>query len=181
MRKFLKRHLPHPDSLRKNRWLAMLGNTLFHPRLWHLNRHSAASAVAIGLFCGLVPGPLQMFSAAIACLVKRANLPLALLVTLYTNPITIVPLYLLAFGLGSFVTGSDAAFVAPPPFAWHSLGEAARDYWHWLLALGKPLAVGLPLFASLLAVTGYALVSLAWRWHLLRELRRRAQRTHSGT
>lgn len=154
----------------------MLGNTLLHPSLWHLNRHSAASAVAIGLFCGLIPGPLQMFGAAIACLIKRANLPLALLVTLYTNPLTIVPLYLLAFGLGAFVTGSDARFVAPPPFSWDSLGEAASNYWDWLLTLGKPLAVGLPLLAGLLALTGYVAVKAAWRMYLVREWHRRATR-----
>ena len=60
-------------------------SSLLHPRLWHLNRHSAAGAVAIGLFCGLIPGPLQMIGAAIGALVFRVNLPLGLLVTLYTD------------------------------------------------------------------------------------------------
>lgn len=30
------------------------------PDLRHLNRRSVACAVAVGLFCGLIPGPLQV-------------------------------------------------------------------------------------------------------------------------
>ena len=96
MRKHLKKYLPDHEAIHGNRWLRPFRNSLLHPRLWHLNRRSAAGAVAAGLFCGLIPGPLQMLGAAICALVFRVNLPLALLVTLYTNPFTIVPLYVLA-------------------------------------------------------------------------------------
>ena len=93
-----------------NRWLAPFENTLLHPRLWDLNRHSAAGAVAAGLFCGLIPGPLQMLGAAICAVVFRVNLPLALLTTLYTNPFTIVPLYIAAFAIGQWVLPGSVAF-----------------------------------------------------------------------
>ena len=106
MRKLLKRYLPDHSAVHGNRWLAMFGSTLLHPRLWHLNRHSAAGAVAVGLFCGLIPGPFQMLGAAICCIVLRVNLPLALLTTLYTNPFTIVPLYFVAYSMGAWVLGS---------------------------------------------------------------------------
>ena len=65
MRRQIRNLLPDHESIRSNRWLAPFENTLLHPRLWHLNRHSAAGAVAAGLFCGLIPGPLQMLGAAI--------------------------------------------------------------------------------------------------------------------
>ena len=55
---FLKKYLPNHDAVHGNRWLRPFRNSLLHPRLWHLNRHSAAGAVAAGLFCGLIPGPL---------------------------------------------------------------------------------------------------------------------------
>ena len=93
MRKHLRKFLPDHEAIRANRWLAPFENTLLHPRLWHLNRHSAAGGVAVGLFCGLIPGPFQMLGAAIGAVAFRVNLPLALLTTLYTNPLTIVPLY----------------------------------------------------------------------------------------
>ena len=65
MRKTLKRLLPDHQTVSANRWLRPFASTLLHPRLWHLNRHSAAGAVAVGMFCGLIPGPFQMLGAAL--------------------------------------------------------------------------------------------------------------------
>ena len=173
MRKHLRKFLPDHEAIRANRWLAPFENTLLHPRLWHLNRHSAAGGVAVGLFCGLIPGPFQMLGAAIGAVAFRVNLPLALLTTLYTNPLTIVPLYFAGYGLGRLVLGGSGEFVAPPEW-----GEAGMWVWiqalaDWMAHLGKPLALGLVLLASLLAAGGYVIVRLAWRCYLLRSWRKR--------
>lgn len=174
MRKRFQKYLPDRNVILGNRWLAPFARSLLHPRLWHLNRHSAAGAVAAGLFCGLIPGPFQMLGAAICALVFRVNLPLAMLTTFYTNPFTIVPLYVVAFGLGKLALGSGGAFVAPPGY-----GEAGLLVWvgalvDWMAQLGRPLAFGLVLLACLLAAGGYALVRAAWRWSLVRRWRARA-------
>lgn len=177
MRNFLKHRLPDPESIRQNRWLRPLSGTLLHPRLWHLNRRSAAGAVAAGLICGLIPGPFQMLGAALACVVFRVNLPLALLTTLYTNPVTFVPLYLLAFTIGQFLIGNSTTFIPPP-----ELGDAGMLAWFaaladWLAQLGTPLVLGLVLLGSTLALIGYVGVRAAWRWYLVRAWRaRRARR-----
>lgn len=180
MRKFFKRYLPDRDRLREVRIFALLGDTLLHPALWHLNRRSAAGAVAAGLFCGLIPGPLQMLGAAVASILFRVNLPLAMLCTLYTNPFTIVPLYLAAFQLGKWTLGNDRSFVAPPQFDWHAIGASAGQYFDWAAGLGQPLALGLFVLASLLAISGYLAVVIAWRVHLRREIRRRAARRNTA-
>ena len=117
MRKLFKRLLPDHRSVSENRWLRPFASTLLHPRLWHLNRHSAAGAVAVGMFCGLIPGPFQMPGAALLCVLFRVNLPLALITTLYSNPLTIVPLYLAAFAIGMLVQPASHAF--------YGLGRAA--------------------------------------------------------
>jgi Uncharacterized protein conserved in bacteria (DUF2062). len=59
--------------------------------------------------------------------------------------------------------------------------------WAWVLALadwmahlGKPLALGLVLLASLLAATGYFVVRVAWRSYLLWSWRQRRRRRSSG-
>ncbi|MFB1029619.1 MAG: DUF2062 domain-containing protein, partial [Thauera sp.] len=77
MRKHFKRFLPDHRSVSENRWLRPFASTLLHPRLWHLNRHSAAGAVAVGMFCGLIPGPFQMPGAALPCVLLRVTPPLA--------------------------------------------------------------------------------------------------------
>lgn len=173
MRRSLKRFLPNPDVVRNNRWFAPFANTLLHPRLWHLNRRSAAGAVAAGLFCGLIPGPFQMLGAAICAVIFRVNLPLALFCTLYTNPFTIVPLYLVAFEIGQTVLGGSATFAAPPAMNGDLLGWIPA-LTHWIIGLGKPLALGLVLLASLLATLGYLIMRIGWRYWLLHAIRRRA-------
>jgi len=180
MRKFFRRYMPDPDKLREHKLLALFGNTVLAPTLWQLNRKAVAGGVAVGLFCGLIPGPLQMLGAVLSCIVWRVNLPLALATTFYTNPLTIVPLYVLAFGIGRFVTGSDAAFVLPPErgdLSWTGWVQALVD---WFAGLGEPLLVGLPLLALGLAVLGYWMVSLAWRLHVWRAARARRRRNAVG-
>ncbi|MBI3525585.1 MAG: DUF2062 domain-containing protein [Betaproteobacteria bacterium] len=177
MRKQLQKYLPDHQSISTNRWLAPFANTLLHPRLWHLNRRSAAGAVASGLFCGLIPGPFQMLGAAICAVIFRVNLPLAMFTTFYTNPLTIVPLYLVAFTLGKLSLGelgSGNSFIAPPNY-----GDAGLLAWiaqlaDWMAGLGQPLALGLVLLGALLAPAGYLVMRLLWRFYLVRAWRRRA-------
>ena len=176
MRKHLKKYLPNHDAGHGNRWLRPFRNSLLHPRLWHLNRHSAAGAVAVGLFCGLIPGPLQMIGAAICALVFRVNLPLALLVTLYTNPFTIVPLYVLAYQIGRLATGDHSGFVDPPAFDMTRFVAWTEATQTWMIGVGKPLGIGLVLLAITLAVAGYFLTKAVWRVWLIRAWRRRQAR-----
>lgn len=170
MRKFLHRFLPHHESVKSNRWLKPFGSWLHQPNLWHLHRRSVAGGVAVGLFCGLIPGPLQMIGAALLAVLFRVNLPVALFTTLYTNPFTIVPLYVLAYELGCLVSGASSERVITqfPELSWQ-FGEML----HWLTQMGKPLLIGLPLLAAALAVIGYALVRLIWRLLVVRKWRAR--------
>ncbi|MBK7848439.1 MAG: DUF2062 domain-containing protein [Zoogloea sp.] len=177
MRRLLKRYLPDHASLATNRWLAPFGSTLFHPRLWHLNRHSAAGAIATGLFCGLIPGPFQMLGAALGCVLLRVNLPLALLTTLYTNPFTIVPLYILAFSMGEALLGrGEARFTPPPEWSGGDVLGGVAALADWMIGLGRPLALGLVVLASSLALAGYLLTRIAWRTYLIHHWRKRRQR-----
>jgi uncharacterized protein len=180
MRKQLRRFLPSHEAIHNNRWLAPFANTLLHPRLWHLNRHSAAGAVATGLFCGLIPGPLQMLGAALCCLIFRVNLPLALATTLYTNPLTIVPLYILAFSIGEFTLGSGIEFITPPAYDFHDTSGWLQAMSTWAYGLGKPLAAGLVLLAASLAMVGYFFVKAAWRWYLIRAWKNRRRQPCSA-
>lgn len=176
MRSFLKKYLPDHETVRRNRWLRPFENTLLHPRLWHLNRRSAAGAVAIGLFCGLIPGPLQMLGAAFCAVFFRVNLPLALVTTLYTNPFTIVPLYLAAYQVGRALLGESNNFIAPPTFSATDFVGFTQAMQAWMLSVAEPLGIGLIALAGSLALTGYLLTKAAWRLYLLAAWRRRRRR-----
>lgn len=173
MRSRLKKYLPDHETICRNRWLRPFASSLLHPRLWHLNRHSAAGGVAVGLFCGLIPGPLQMIGAAACALVFRVNLPLALIVTLYTNPLTIVPLYLLAYQLGRLVTGESDGFISPPEFSATDFVGWTHAMQAWMLTAAQPLGIGLIALAISLATLGYLAVQAAWRLYLIVAWRRR--------
>ncbi|MGZ8967419.1 MAG: DUF2062 domain-containing protein, partial [Gallionella sp.] len=54
-----------------------------------------------------------------------------------------------------------------------------HELWTWFEALGAPILIGLPLLAILLAISGYALVRLAWRMMVVVRWRmRQAARQH---
>ena len=177
-RKFLRRYLPDAHAVRSNRLVARFGTWLHHPNLWHLNRRSVPGAVAIGLFCGLIPGPLQMLGALLLAVALKKNIPVALLFTLYTNPLTIVPLYLLAYGYGQLLLGATQSAMPLEPFFWDwsDIAGSLRELGTWTLSLGKPLAVGLPALATTLAVAGYFLMDLGWRLYIVAAWRSRARR-----
>ena len=176
-RKYFRKYLPDPEVVRSSRMVSRFGRWLQHPNLWHLNRRSVSGAVAIGLFSGLVPGPLQMLTALALAVPLRKNLPVALLVTLYTNPFTIVPLYVLAYAYGQLLLpGERTPLAAPFEMDWANFSESMRGLAEWMLALGKPLAVGLVALACTLALLGYVAVQLAWRAWVVAEWRARARR-----
>jgi len=175
MRRIFRRLSPDIETFRHQPWFKWFGTHVLHPRLWQLNRRSAARAMAIGLFCGLIPGPLQMLSAALASVLWRGFLPLSLVVTLYSNPLTIVPLYALAYGIGELLVGRGRGFTLPPQphdglMPW--FGALA----HWIQSLGAPLLVGLAVLAFALAIAGYWVVILGWRLHTTRALAARRKR-----
>ncbi len=174
MRKFLRQFIPHHESVKNNRWLKPFGSWLQHPNLWHLNRRSVAGGVAVGMFCGLVPGPFQVISSAPLAVLFRVNLPVAIFVTFYTNPFTIVPLYMLAYELGAWVSGVQNGLVveqlAFPELHWNTW---VAGLWGWLAQLGKPLLIGLPLLAVILAIVGYVAVRVVWRIAVILQWRAR--------
>jgi uncharacterized protein len=177
-RKFFKRYMPSVERVRQVRVLHLFGDALFHPSLWHLNRRSAAGGVAVGMFCGLIPGPLQMIGAGIAAVIFRVNLPAALLTTLYTNPLTIVPLYLAAYEIGRLVLGATGgpAPAPPPHWQWSAQMASIEALGKWAMGLGAPLALGVFLLACLLSAVGYVAVRVLWNLHLRRAWLARQQR-----
>lgn len=176
MRRWLRKFAPDHAAIESNRWLYPFRNTLLHPRLWHMNRHSVAGGVAAGMFFGLMPAPFQMLGAALCALVCRVNLPIAIFTTLYTNPLTFVPLYILAYWIGQKILGGEAGFVPPPEFDFAALGASLLASLAWLGELGMALVVGVLLLASAFAFVGYFGVRAAWRIWLVRSWRRRRLR-----
>jgi uncharacterized protein len=184
-RKLFKKFLPSHESIKQNRYVACLGPRIQHHNLWHLNRRGVAGGVAAGLFAGLIPGsnPVQFLAASLLAVTFRVNLPIAVAVTLYSNPLTIVPLYFAAFKLGQLALLQGGGEL--PSVALALEGKGFREWiptaFEWLASVGKPLLVGLPLLAIILAFVGYFAVVWAWRIHVMWAWRKRQlRRSHQA-
>lgn len=179
LKKLLRRCLPKREKMAENAFMNRFGHWFADPRLWHLNRRSVAGGVAAGAIGGLIPGPLQIITAALLSLLFRVNLPLAALTTFYSNPFTIGPLYWVAYKLGSLLVAANghAVLLPFPSFSELGFGTWLHAMLDWAWSLGLPLAVGLPVLALLLALIGYFLTDQLWklhvRWEVLQRRRRR--------
>lgn len=176
-RRYFRKWIPSHATISENRYMVKYGHWFTHHNLWHLHRRSVAGGVAVGLFAGLIPGsnPVQFAAAAALALGFHVNLPLAVIVTLYSNPFTVVPLYVAALSLGRIVLGDSGAALPDltPNFDGKGFAEWLPATLEWLASLGKPLLVGLPLFAILLSALGYVVVRIFWRWYAIRQWHQR--------
>ncbi|GAA4410761.1 DUF2062 domain-containing protein [Quisquiliibacterium transsilvanicum] len=179
-----RRFLPDRERIQSNRWLRWLGPGLMHPRLWHFSRRGVAVGVSLGVFFGLLIPIAQIPFAAGAAVLLRANVPAAVASTLVTNPVTFAPIYLAAHRLGSALLGEPetaagqvptAPAVSNAPSSEASPVEAAwwRGVWQGILALGKPLLLGLSILAICAGLLAYGLIMLAWRARVVWQRRRR--------
>ena len=165
MKRYLRSKLPRPESITENNYLKWLSPWLGHPRLWHLHRRSVALGVAIGMVTGLIPGPVQMLLAILIAIPLRANILAAAFATLYTNPFTFIPLYVLAYSIGTLVTGESMTNISPPElnFSLAQFWKVIPDIFTWFVSLGPTLLIGLAVQSAIFAIMGYVGTMLLWR------------------
>lgn len=144
--------------------LRWLGPLLDRPGLWHFDRRGVALGAALGVFFGFLIPVAQIFAAALVALVLRANLPVAAVATLVSNPLTYGPIFVLAYRTGSALLGE-----APDPASEAAVEREAEedraDPQTWgerFGAVGRPLMLGLAIFAVGGGVATWIAVNLAW-------------------
>ena len=76
---------------------------LFKRDLWTPTRRRVAIGLSLGLFCSMLPIPMQMILAGFICLFVRGNIPLALTACWISNPITQLPLMLAQERIGKAI------------------------------------------------------------------------------
>lgn len=167
-RKILKRLLPDHNRIRQHRHLKIFGNWLHNPNLWHLNRHSVAGAVSVGLLVAFVPVPFQMALAAALALITHVNLPIAVTLVWITNPVTIPALFYFAYKLGAWL-------LSVPTQSVHF--EMTFD---WLMtklgAIWEPFLLGCVVLGVGSALLGNIVVRGFWRLHVINSWQNRRQR-----
>jgi uncharacterized protein len=145
--------------------------------LWQLNRRRVALGAGIGVFFGLMIPVGQIAGAALFAILLRANLPVAAVSTLVSNPLTYAPIVVLAYHAGAAILGQPVESGAA-----EALAEGAEDptagnpgWADTARVIGKPLLVGLAVFALVGGVSAWALVHLAWTLGVWLKRRRRGR------
>jgi len=154
-RRFFRRFAVKRDWFHDKWYLAPFKHLLHDRDLWGIRRRTVVPAFAIGLFFSFLPLPGHGLMAILVALTFRVNIPIAALSTLVSNPLTMGPMYFLAYRLGFHLLGLE-----PQPFqfemsmAWVS--ESLGTIW-------QPLVLGCLLLGSALSLVGYVSLDLLWR------------------
>ena len=164
----MKRWVPTREQLLASKWLRPVAHRLKDEHLWHLDRHSVARAVGIGLFFGFMLPFAQFLFAVVTAVFLRANVAVAAASTLVTNPFTFPPVYWLAYQIGSWILSAERGEVVAQALEAHVETLAAQQgwwqaLWHSIQATGTPLLLGLTVLAVSSSVLGYLAVWLLWR------------------
>ncbi len=172
-KKFFRRLAPAPHKLREMRSLRPLGEWIYEPNLWHINRHSTAMAFAIGMFCAMMPVPGQIFFAAFAAVRLRANLPLSVTLIFVTNPLTMPVIYYAAYKLGALMLGTELQQVVFE-ISWQWVTERLVTIW-------QPFLLGCFVIGTSAAGLSWAVINTLWRWRVgIEWQRRRRQRARKA-
>jgi uncharacterized protein (DUF2062 family) len=168
-RRLFRRITPRSETLRTHWALKPFGRFFGDPRLWSLQRRTVTPAFGAGLAICFVPLPIHIPLAAIIAIFCRIHIPTIMLALVVVNPLTIVPLYMLAYKVGVIVTGA-------PPSKFHF-----EMSWDWvqngLGPMWKPFFVGCALTGALFGLVGWALLDLIWRYNVRKRYRERVGAT----
>ncbi len=152
--RFLKKHFENRD-LTKDKSFSIFGEFIHDQNLWHMRRRSVAGACAIGLFCAFIPIPFQMVLAAGLAIIFRCNLPISVALVWVTNPVTMPPLFFLAYKVGTFLTETNLGpFEFELSLNW--LFTELRERW-------KPFLVGCLFSGTVAGLFGFIVARILWR------------------
>ena len=174
--RFLHKNAPSRDEVLASRWVRPFGHRNAHSELWRFTRRSVPRGVFAGLFVGIflmIPG-LQIVGAALLCVPMRGNIPIAAAMTFLSNPAT-TPFFLVA----AIEVGNRLGFHADlASFERLRVSGASVGRWiAWLLSDAAPAMVsGLFLIGLGVALVGYIVSLVGWRWWVGRKWRQRFAR-----
>jgi len=169
-RKFLRRlSTQYRGNQRNTAWyLRPFQVLLAHPVYFSINRRSITGGLTVGVFIGVLPFLGHTPVVALAALLLRVNLPVAVLGVWVANPLTYGPIFYGEYLLGAFLLDlPPTALTLDMPLG--DLVSTLADTW-------RPLWLGAMVIAPLAAGTAYLVSNTAWHLMTRERLKRRAMR-----
>ncbi len=166
-RKFgFKRH-----KISQQWYLRPVRHLLNNPAYWGIRRKTVVPGFSLGLFIAFTPIPAHTLLAVLMALVLRVNIPATIIGTLLMNPLTLVPMFLLAYRVGLFLLGFE-----PQPFE----PQLSLEWFtHGFINVWQPLLLGCILCGALASLIGFIGLDLLWRASLADYLAARRRRKSS--
>ncbi len=170
--------MPTREGMAENKYIRPFAHRVLRSELWRFNRRSVPRGVALGVLAGVVP-VAQMLIAALLALPARANVPIAVLTTFITNPLTTPLILAAAYKIGQWMLRFDSlTYGRPLNTVAHS--DHVETWMEWFTGnaglIAMNTAVGLVTLAVIGAAVGYLLASLVWRWWIARKWRQRTKK-----
>jgi uncharacterized protein (DUF2062 family) len=129
------------------------------PKFLSTNKKMVSKAVFIGLFIAFIPMPMQMLTVLAVTLFVRFNVPIALAMCWFSNPLTMPLMYYMEYVTGSFFLGNNPIEVELT-LEWFS--NNIDD-----IFIG--LYVGTAFYSILGSFSGYWLVNHFWKVSVKRD------------
>lgn len=164
-RRILRKILPSQATLR-DRWFLRPFDALLHdPSLWSTHRRNTTRSLALGIFIAFIPFPVHTVLAGVSAIYLRTNVPVAILASWITNPITFGPLYYGCYRLGLLLSGKQAT-TDREGFSGIGVGNMLED-------IGEPLLLGCLVAGAAISGLCYWSVNRLWVWYVRRRFGRR--------
>jgi hypothetical protein len=154
-RRFFRKFALKRDRFQDRWFLAPFDHLLHDTRLWGIRRRNVVPAFSLGLFIAFLPVPGHVLIAALTALSLRINIPIAALATFASNPLTVGPMYFLAYRVGLRLLS-----LQPQPFEFELSLVWISDKF---VAIWQPLLLGCILLGALAALVGYVALDALWR------------------
>jgi uncharacterized protein (DUF2062 family) len=118
-----------------------------------ISRRSVTRGVAIGLFWGFIPMPMQMAAVLATTPFIRFNVPIAISMVWLSNPFTMPPMYYMEYLTGNFLLGREGIQNIELTVEWfkNNLGD-----------IFVPLYVGTAFYSIVVSALVY--LGLNWLW-----------------
>ena len=161
----LSRILPSHANIRGRWFLRPFRAVLHDPALWATHRRNVLRALAVGLMVGFIPFPIHTGLAAALAVLLRMNLPVAIVATLVSNPVTMGPMYYGAYRVGLLALGRDTV-AGPISFTMEGMTANLAEVW-------QPLLLGCAISGVSVAAISYLILNQVWIIQARRRFRNR--------
>ena len=155
----IKRFFPKLDTVKEEKILKIFGPAVLQPNLWHINKKSVSRGFAIGAFCAFLPIPGQMILAAFLSITFAANIPIAVILTWITNPITFTPIFYFAYKIGRMIFDGTINY---------NVDEKEIDILSNIMHIWEPLLLGSIILSIIGSTIAYIIIRTYWRYYVIK-------------